>query len=208
MPRIAQLTGGRAILIWLALVCLVLIPVLIAAFNPLQASRNPAYVIASLSGVLALGLLLAQPLLAAGYLPGAPMIRMRRWHRWIGSCIIIAVALHIGGLYLTSAPDTIDALLLVSPTPFSIYGVVAMWSIVLTALLVVTRKRIGLKNTAWQIAHNLLAVVVVIATVVHALMIEGTMGQVSKIVLCTAVIVATGAVVVHLRIIKPLSRRN
>ncbi|MEM8540865.1 MAG: ferric reductase-like transmembrane domain-containing protein [Pseudomonadota bacterium] len=187
---------------------LILAPLLIAALNPLQASRNAAYVVASLSGVLALGLLLAQPLLAAGYLPGVPMVRMRRWHRWIGSCIIIAVALHIGGLYLTSAPDTIDALLLVSPTPFSVYGVVAMWSIILTALLVATRGRLGLKNTTWQIAHNLLAVIVVIATIVHALMIEGTMGQVSKVLLCMAVIVATGAVVVHLRIIKPLSRRN
>lgn len=208
MPRIAQRLGTKAILIWLALAFLVLVPVMIAAFNPLQVSRNPAYIIASLSGVLALGLLLVQPLLAAGYLPGAPIVRMRRWHRWLGSCIVIAVALHIGGLYLTSAPDTIDALLLVSPTPFSIYGVVAMWSIILTALLVATRKRLGLKNTVWHIAHNLLAVIVVMATVVHALMIEGTMGQVSKIVLCAAVIIATGAVVIHLRIIKPLSRRN
>ena len=181
---------------------------LIAALNPLQVSRNPAYIIASIAGVLGLGLLLLQPLLAAGYLPGLPLVKMRRWHQWIGSCIVIAVALHIGGLYLTSAPDTIDALLLVSPTPFSVYGVTAMWGVVLTALLVAMRKHLGLKPSLWRIFHNLLALMVVIATVVHALMIEGTMGQISKIVLCAAIIVATATAVVHLRLVKPLLKRQ
>lgn len=208
MRRIAQKSKTKTILIWLALGSLVIFPLLIAAQNPLQASRNAAYIVASLAGVLALGLLLVQPLLAAGYLPGLPLVKMRRWHRWLGGMLIVAVALHIGGLYLTSAPDTIDALLLVSPTPFSIYGVIAMWGMIFTALLVALRRRFGLKISLWRIIHNLLALIVVIATVVHALMIEGTMGQISKIILCAAVIAATLTAVVHLRLIKPLARRD
>lgn len=185
-----------------------LVPLLIAALNPLQASRNVAYIVASIAGVLALGLLLVQPLLAAGYLPGVPLVKMRRWHRWIGGGLVIAVVLHIGGLYLTSPPDTIDALLLVSPTPFSIYGVTAMWGIILTALLVALRKRLGLGLSPWRILHNVLAAIVVVATIVHALMIEGTMGQVSKIILCAAVLIATSATLIHIRIVKPLQKKR
>lgn len=185
-----------------------LVPLFIAALNPLQTSRNAAYIVASLAGILALGLLLVQPLLAAGYLPGMPLVRMRRWHRWIGTSIVIAVALHIGGLYLTSAPDMLDALLLVSPTPFSIYGVTAMWGIILTALLVALRRRLGLGLSMWRILHNVLAAIVVFATIVHALMIEGTMGQISKVILCAAVFAATFIALVHIRILKPLQKRR
>jgi len=208
MPRIAHQSKTKPILIWVGISSLVFVPLLVAALNPLQSSRNAAYIIATIAGVLALGLLLLQPLLAAGYLPGLPLARTRRWHRWLGSVIVVCVVLHIGGLYLTSPPDTLDALLLVSPTPFSVYGVTAMWGIVLTALLVAMRQHLKLKISIWRLIHNVLAVIVVIATVVHALMIEGTMGQMSKIVLCAAVVAATTTAVIHLRIVKPLARRD
>ena len=42
------------------------------------------------------------------------------------------------------------------------------------------------------------------ATVVHALMIEGAMGATSKLILCAAVIGATGLAVLHLRVVRPL----
>lgn len=184
-----------------------LTPVVIAAANPLQASRDAIYVTAGLAGVVGMTLLLIQPLLAARYLPGLHAIRARRWHRWIGTGIILAVAVHIGGLYLTSPADAMDALLLVSPTPFSVYGVTAMWGVVIIALLVAVRSRIGLGDASWRFVHNGLAVIVIVATVVHALMIEGTMGTLSKVVLSICVVTAATAVTLHLRVVNPI-RRN
>jgi hypothetical protein len=43
--------------------------------------------------------------------------------------LVVAVVVHVGGLWITSPPDMIDALLLTSPTPFSAFGVIAMWAI-------------------------------------------------------------------------------
>jgi hypothetical protein len=113
------------------------------------------------------------------------------------------VALHVGGLYLASPPDTIDALLLVSPTPFSIYGVMAMWGIAATAILVLLRRRLGLRHSVWRLIHNGLAAIVVIATVIHALQIEGAMEPISKWMLCVAVLAATGVVLMDLRVVRP-----
>ncbi len=184
------------------------VPVAVATTSPYLAGRDAVYITAGLAGIIALALLLAQPLLAAGYLPGLNGLRARRWHRFVGTGIIVAVALHIGGLYLTSPPDALDALLLVSPTPFSVYGVIGMWCVVLTALLVAARSRMGLRYALWRIIHNGLAVLLVVASVVHALLIQGTMGSLSKLILCACVLAATLIAIVHLRIVKPYLNRR
>lgn len=203
-----RLDAGRplTVLVWLTLAVLVIAPVGIAANSPLLAGRDIAYIVSGIAGVSALALLLLQPLLAAGYLPGLRVKQERRWHRWVGSGIVFAVLLHIGGLYVTSPPDTIDALLLVSPTLFSVYGVVGLWSLILTAIFVAMRLRISMRYGIWRIIHNGLAVVVVVSSVVHAWMIEGTMGGLSKIILCAGVLVVTAFVILHLRVVKPLQR--
>ena len=82
-----------------------------------------------------MALLLVQPLLVAGYLPGLPRSRGRRMHRWVGGGLIAAVVIHVAALWLTSPPDVIDALLFVSPTPFSAWGVIAMWAVFAAAAL-------------------------------------------------------------------------
>lgn len=197
-----------AVLAWVLLGFVIITPVAIASSSPLLTGRDAIYVMAGIAGVIALALLVVQPLLAAGYLPGSPAVRGLRWHRWIGAGIVLAVALHVVGLYLTSPPDALDALLFRSPTPFSVYGVTAMWGVVLTAILVAARRRLGLGNASWRIAHNGLAVVVVVTSVVHALMIEGTMGSWSKLMLCACALAATVVVVLHLRVVKPLLRKR
>ncbi len=174
-------------------------PVLIAATSPLLAGRDAVYIVGGFAGIVALALLIMQPFLAVGYLPGISPVQARRWHRWTGSTLVIALALHVVGLYLTSPPDMIDALLLVAPTMYSIFGVIGMWALILIVLLVFARSRIGLRITTWRILHNALAVVVVVASVVHALMIEGAMGYLSKLILCMGVLAATVVVTVHLR---------
>lgn len=199
---------GSALLTWAGVAAVAAGPVLIATLNPFLAYRGPAYIVGGFAGIVCLALLLIQPLLAAGYLPAPDPARARRWHPALGAAIFACVALHVGGLYLTSAPDTLDALLLVSPTPFSVYGVVAMWGVVLTALLVALRRRLRLRYPAWQVVHNALALVVVVATVIHAVQIEGAMGTASKWALCLAVLLATGKALLDLRILAPLRRRR
>lgn len=196
----------RAVFAWAALGLAMGIPVAIAATSPWLAGRSAVYVVAGFAGILGLALLLVQPLLAGGYLPGPGRARSRRWHRGVGAGLVACILVHVAGLYLTSPQDALDALLLVSPTPFSVYGVIGLWSVIATALLVVLRPRLPLRPASWRIVHNALAAVVVVSTVVHALMIEGTMGALSKAALCLAVLGVTAGVLVHLRILRPLRR--
>src|SRR5215218_216658 len=177
---------ARVALIWAALATAVCVPIAAAAASPLLAWRGPVYILAGFAGIIALGLMLVQPLLIAGYLPGLPAYRGRRAHHWVGGALAVAVVVHVGGLWITSPPDMIDALLFVSPTPFSPWGVIAMWAIFAVALLALLRKRLGLRT--WRTAHMSLAVVIVIGTVVHGILIEGTMETMSKVALCALVI--------------------
>lgn len=166
------------------------VPLAMAATSPLLAWRDPVYIAAGFAGVVAMGLLLLQPLLAGGHLPGLPTRRGRRLHTWIGLGLTGAVTLHVAGLWLTSPPDVIDALLFRSPTPFSAWGVVAMWAVLATALLALARRKLRLGANAWRRGHAVLAIVVVLGSVVHAMLIEGTMEVMSKAALCLLVLIA------------------
>ncbi|MGS4948265.1 ferric reductase-like transmembrane domain-containing protein [Meridianimarinicoccus sp. RP-17] len=193
------MTRARTILAWGALALFLAVPVIVAATSPLHAYRPPSYVAASLAGVLALGLLLVQPLLKVGWLPGVGAARLRRWHHRTGAVLVALVATHVGGLLIASTPDAIDALLLRSPTPFSVWGVTAMWGVVLTAALVALRRKMRLRPATWAAIHNALAVVIVLGTVIHAVQIEGTMGTTSKWALCLAAVAAAVAAVARAR---------
>jgi hypothetical protein len=180
---------ARAILIWAALGAAVCVPIAAAATSPLLQWRDPLYILAGFAGIIGLGLLLVQPVLAGGYLPGPSAYRARRVHHWIGGAVVVAVVVHVGGLWITSPPDMIDALLFTSPTPFSPFGVIAMWAIFAVALLAAFRRRLGLRR--WRIAHMLLAAVIVVGTAFHGILIEGAMETVSKAALCALVLCAT-----------------
>src|SRR4051794_38792761 len=174
----------RVALIWAALVAAIGVPIALAMTSDLIAWRGTVYILAGFAGIFALGLLLVQPLLIAGYLPGLSAYRARRAHHWIGGALVIAVAVHVGGLWITSPPDMIDALTFASPTPFSPFGVIAMWAIFAVALLATFRRRLGLRT--WRIVHMALATVIIVGTVIHAMLIEGTMETVSKALLCVS----------------------
>ena len=190
--------SARVTLIWAALAAAICVPIAAAAASPLLAWRGPVYILAGFAGILALGLLLVQPVLAAGYLPGLSAYRGRRAHHWIGGALVVAVMIHVGGLWITSPPDMIDALLFSSPTPFSPWGVIAMWAIFAVALLAALRRRLGLRT--WRIAHMSLAVVIVGGSVVHAMLVEGTMETMSKAALCALVLAAAIKVMADLRV--------
>jgi predicted ferric reductase len=190
----------RPILIWSILGVAVLAPLVAAAASPLLAWRSAVYGAAGFAGIVAMALMLVQPLLAGGYLPGITRFQARRMHRWIGSAIVAAVIVHVVGLYVTSPPDVIDALLFASPTPFSNWGVIAMWAIFTVAVMVALRDRIGLRPRTWLMMHTGLVVVIVVGTVVHAVLIQGTMESVTKIALCALLVIATLKVVADLQV--------
>lgn len=145
---------GRRGLARLAIAAVATIPVVAAAASPLQRGREFLWVIGGMAGVVALSLLFVQPLLTATAPVLMPAARGLRWHRWGGIAIVAAVALHIGALYAYSPEDVMDALLLVAPTPFSLYGVISLWCLVLTAILAAMRRRLRLSHRNWRIAHS------------------------------------------------------
>jgi len=71
-----------------------------------------------------------------------------------------------------------------------------MWAVFTTACLAVLRHRRRIQLSAWRLYHKTLAGVIAVGSVVHAMLIEGTMEIVSKSVLCALVVVATAVVLV------------
>jgi hypothetical protein len=201
-------TPIRAALIWAAVSAAIAIPLGVAAMSPLLAFREPVYIAAGFAGALAMALLLLQPLLAGGRLPGLAGARGRRVHGWTGAALVGAVAVHVAGLWAASPPDVVDALLFRSPTPFSAWGVVAMWAAFAAAVLAASRRRLRLAPGLWRLGHRALASVVVIGGVVHAMLIDGTMGPVSKAALCALVIAAWATAMADRRPWRALARRR
>ena len=189
---------ARVALVWVALAAAIGVPLAAAAMSPQLEWRGPVYILAGFAGIVALGVMLVQPLLIGGYLSGLSGRIGRRVHLWIGGALVVAVMIHVGGLWITSPPDMIDALLFMSPTPFSPFGVIAMWAIFAVVLLVAFRRR--LRHRTWRIAHTLLAIVIVVGSAAHAILIEGTMETVSKAALCALVLLAAVKVMTDLRV--------
>lgn len=175
-------------MIWGTVGLAVTVPIALASQSPYLAWRQPIYISAGYAGIAGLALLLLQPLLAKGALPGLHPMTSRRLHRATGAVLTAAVLLHVIGLWITSPPDVIDALTFRSPTPFSAFGVVAMWACFLAAALALFRRRIRPKG--WRFTHKVLTTIIVTGTIIHALLIEGTMEPISKALLCLIVVAA------------------
>lgn len=182
---------GRAVLIWLLLLLAVAVPIFAATLSPQLSWRDPIYITAGFAGIVGMTLLLFQPLLAGRYLPGLTPIQSRQIHRVCGILLVFLVVMHVAGLWITSPPDMIDALLFRSPTPFSKWGVLSMWALVGAAIFAIYKPRLKLKNRTWQKIHFAFAAIGVVACVLHVVQIEGTMEFYSKIALCILVSIAT-----------------
>lgn len=202
------MSRARTALVWGALGAAIAVPVALAAASPLLQWRQPVYIAAGFAGIAAMALLLVQPLLAGGYLPGLSARRARQVHRWVGGGLVAAVVLHVAGLWVTSPPDVIDVLLFASPTPFSVWGVIAMWAVFGAALLAALRRRLRLRPPVWRLGHTFLAAVTVAGSVVHAMLIEGTMETISKAALCALVVLAAVKALADLRVWAVRPRRR
>jgi len=188
----------RPALIWGALALAVFVPVIAAANSPLLQWRDPLYIFAGLAGVVGMTMMLVQPLLAIGVLPGVSLLASRRLHRAVGAALVLAVLGHVIGLWMTSPPDVIDVLLFRSPTPFAIWGALAMWAVFGATMLAVLRPRLPLR--AWRWGHTVLVGLAVVGTVVHAVQIVGTMEAVTKTALSVLVVTALLWAIVRRRV--------
>ena len=83
-----------------------------------------------------------------------------------------------------------------------------MWAVFAAALLAAFRRRLRLRPRTWRLGHTVLAAVTVVGSVVHAMLIEGTMETVSKAALCTLVLVAAAKVFFDLRVWAIRTRRG
>jgi hypothetical protein len=140
-------------------------------------------------------------MLAATLLPGLTPRNARRLHRIVGPAILIGVILHVGGLRITSPPDVIDALLFRSPTPFSVWGMISLLALTGTAAIAGVRYRLSPRR--WRAMHLALATVIVAGTILHAMLIDGTMEIVTKSAICFALAVVTYRALVTKRPFRP-----
>lgn len=178
-------------IIWFVFIVAAVVPVVAASLSPLLEWRTPIYIGAGFAGILGLCVMLFQPMLAAGLLPGLSIKLSRQAHSRLGIALFALVILHIAGLWITSPPDVVDALLFASPTSFSVWGVIAMWCVIASVLLAIFRAKCRRHLGLWKISHKIIAAVAVIGTVVHALKIEGAMETTTKTALCVLVVVVT-----------------
>ena len=200
------MTSVREVLIWVSLAIAVIAPLYFALTSPLLAWRDPVYILAGVAGVIALVLLLFQPLFVIGVLPGLSGLRGRRLHRWFGASLVLTVVVHVVALWITSPPDVIDVLTFTSPTPFSVWGVVAMWAVFAAGMLAAFRHQIHMRT--WRLCHSAFVLAAVLGGVAHAMLIEGTMENLSKAVLCMLALVATMLAIKRQKVWALLAPRN
>ena len=175
-------------------------PIAAAAASPLLEWRGPVYILAGFAGIVALGLVLVQPLLIGGYLPGLSAYRGRRAHHWIGGALVVAVVVHVGGLWITqSAGHDRRPSLRIADAVLPLRCDRHVGDLRRRAFGC-TPPAIGTRPRTWRIAHMSLAVVIVVGSVVHGMLIEGTMETMSKAALCALVLAAAIKVMADLRV--------
>lgn len=178
----------RPVLVWAGLLAALVVPLGLTLASPYLAYRDAVHVLGGVFGVVALGLLLPQALLIAGVLPLSGQ-GARRLHRWTGAAVAATVGLHIAALWITSPQDMADAVLFRAPTLFSVWGVLASWALIATAVIALARHRLRVRW--WRIVHGALSALLVAGSIAHAMPIIGMMEPVSKAALCLMVGTAT-----------------
>ena len=187
---------------------LLLVPVVVALAHPHLADAPPARLVATATGVLALGLLVVtvvlpglrqRPVKAAG----AGLMRL---HRAVALAVVALVLAHIGALFVYSPSDTLWAISPTAPT-YSRLGVVATLCLALTVALALGWRRLGLGRPEWRALHLSLAVAILITAFAHGFMVQGALdGPLGTLLLYAGAAVA-GASVVYTAILRMRDRR-
>ncbi len=75
-----------------------------------------------------------------------------------------------------------------------------MWAGFAAAAMGVLRQRLSLRFRVWRLGHAGLAIVTILGSVVHAMLIEGTMEVMTKTALCGLVLLASVRTLARLRV--------
>lgn len=187
---------GTSRLVLGVLAALLLIPVAVALASPHLADAPPLRLVATSTGVLALGLLVFEVVL-----PGRPRWIVRavgaglmRLHRAIALAVVGLVVLHVGALFVYSPEDTLFALTPAAPT-HSRLGVIALFCLGLTAALALVWRRLGLGRPQWRALHLALAVAILGTAFAHAVMVQGALdGPVGSLLLYSGMAIAGASI--------------
>ena len=149
-----------------AAVVLVPLPAIVALTDPHLDAAPIALVVSTAAAALAVSALAVQPLLA-----GSGRLR---WHRVLGAVALALVLLHLGGLFVVGAEDTLFALSLDGPTRGRM-ATLATVALIAVVALGAARGRLPMSGTTWRILHAFLALLVVGLGFGHAVLTDGAL---------------------------------
>ena len=154
----------RALLAAAAL--LLALPLVLALTDAHLSGQPAALVISTAAAALAVSALVLQPLLA-----GAGRLR---WHRVLGAVALGLVLVHLGGLFVVGAEDTLFALSLDGPTRGRM-ATLATAALIAVVALGVLRSRLPMAGATWRILHGFLAALVIGLGFGHAVLTDGAL---------------------------------
>ena len=137
----------------------------LAVAAPHLAEGSPLLVVSTLAACVAVAALAAQPWLTRRKVPA---------HVRVGGVIAVLVAVHVLALVLESPDDALYSMSLDGPTRARM----ALFATVLLAvvtLLGVLRRRLRWSAATWRFVHGSLAGLVVVLGVGHAVLIQGAL---------------------------------
>jgi predicted ferric reductase len=149
-----------------AAVVLVPLPAVIALTDPHLDTAPAALVISTAAAALAVSALAVQPLLA-----GSGRLR---WHRMLGAVALALVLLHLGGLFVVGAEDTLFALSLDGPTRGRM-AALATLALIAVVALGAARARLPMSGATWRILHGFFALLVIGLGFGHAVLTDGAL---------------------------------
>ncbi len=157
-----------------AAAALLALPLVIALTDGHLSGQPTALVISTAAAALAVSALVLQPLLAGG--------GRLRWHRVLGAVALGLVLVHLGGLFVVGAEDTLFALSLDGPTRGRM-ATLATIALIAVVTLGVLRARLPMAGVTWRILHAFLAVLVILLGFGHALLTDGALDGFGTVVL-------------------------
>ena len=145
---------------------LLALPLVLALTDAHLSGQPAALVISTAAAALAVSALVLQPLLA-----GAGRLR---WHRVLGAVALGLVLVHLGGLFVVGAEDTLFALSLDGPTRGRM-ATLATAALIAVVALGVLRARLPMAGATWRILHGFLAALVIGLGFGHAVLTDGAL---------------------------------
>ena len=145
---------------------LLALPLAVALTDGHLAGQSAALVISTAAAALAVSALALQPVLA-----GTGRLR---WHRVLGAVALALVLIHLGGLFVVGAEDTLFALSLDGPTRGRM-AALATAALIAVVALGVLRARLPMAGATWRVLHGFLAALVIFLGFGHAVLTDGAL---------------------------------